>query len=351
MAGSSYGTLFRVSTFGESHGSAVGVVVDGAPAGIEISEEEIQAQLNRRKGGQSPASTPRAEADRIHLASGIFEGKTTGCPILMILYNEDAHSSAYDNIKDLYRPGHADLSFQAKFGIRDWRGSGRASGRETAARVAAGALARKILAKEGVDILAWTGRVGGIACESFDRDEIERNSLRACDAKAASKMLDLVEKVREEEDSLGGVVECRIKGVPAGLGEPVFDKLDAELAKAMLSLGAVKGIEFGAGFAACNMKGSEHNDWMDARGFKTNNAGGILGGISNGNEIVFRIAVKPTSSIAHPQKTVAMDGREVEIRTEGRHDVCICPRIVPVVEAMSAIVLLDMLLRQRSARQ
>lgn len=350
MGGSIYGSFFRISTFGESHGKAVGVIIDGVPAGLEITEAEIQAQLNRRKGGQGPASTPRAEADKIHILSGIFEGRATGCPLLLILYNEDAQSSAYNNIKDLYRPGHADFSFQAKFGLRDWRGSGRASGRETAARVAAGAIARKILEREGISILAWTGRLGGVCCESFDANEIEKNPFRACDAQAAKKMETVVAEARAAEDSLGGLVECRINGVPAGLGEPVFDKLDAELAKAMLSLGAVKGIEFGAGFKAIDMRGSQHNDAMDSNGFVSNNAGGILGGISNGNEIVFRIAVKPTSSIAHVQKTVDHSGRETDIKTEGRHDVCICPRLVPVVEAMAALVIVDMLFRQKNSR-
>jgi chorismate synthase len=346
MGGSSYGTMFRISTFGESHGGAVGVVVDGAAPGVELSEADIQVQLDRRKGGRSAASTPRAEPDKVHILSGVFEGKTTGTPILMVLYNEDARSSAYDGIKDLYRPGHADLSFQAKFGIRDWRGSGRASGRETAARVAAGALARKSLAARGVSLLAYTKRAAGIEGVDFDPAEIERNPLRAADAAAAVRMMAEVEKAKAEEDSVGGVVECRVSGVPAGLGEPVFDKLDAELAKAMLSIGAVKGIEFGAGFAAADSRGSRNNDWMDASGFLTNNAGGILGGISSGAEIVFRVAVKPTSSIASPQKTVGLDGAERIVRTEGRHDVCICPRIVPVVEAMACLVLEDFFKRQ-----
>lgn len=341
MGGSSFGTLFRISTFGESHGGAVGAVLDGAPPGLELSEAEVQVQLDRRKGGQSAASTPRAEPDQVHFMSGVFEGKTTGTPILMILYNKDARPQAYDAIKDLFRPGHADHSYLARYGIRDHRGSGRASGRETAARVAAGAVARKLLEKRGVRVLAYSKRVAGIECASFDAAEIERNPLRACDAAAAERMMAAVEAAKADKDSVGGVVECRISGVPAGLGEPVFDKLDALLAHAMLSIGAVKGIEFGAGFAAADLRGSEHNDWMDSSGFRTNNAGGIIGGISNGAEIVFRLVVKPTSSIEKPQRTVDKDGNEREIVTEGRHDVCILPRIVPVVEAMACLVLED----------
>ncbi len=350
MAGSSFGTLFRISTFGESHGGAVGVVVDGATPGVELSEADIQAQLGRRKGGQSAASTPRAEADIANVLSGVFEGKTTGTPILIILYNKDAQSSAYNEVKGLFRPGHADYTYLAKYGLRDWRGSGRASGRETAGRVAAGAVARKLLAARGVKVLAYTKRAAGIECEKFDPDAIEKNGLRACDAAAAARMMVEVEKAKAANDSVGGIVECRVTGVPAGLGEPVFDKLDAELAKAMLSIGAVKGIEFGMGFAAADLRGSRHNDWMGSDGFLTNNAGGILGGISSGEEIIFRVVVKPTSSIASPQRTVNLSGEEVEVRTEGRHDVCICPRIVPVVEAMTCLVLEDHFKRQAALR-
>lgn len=341
MGGSTFGTLFKVSTFGESHGGAVGVVLDGVPPALELSEAEVQVQLDRRKGGQGPASTPRAEPDQVHFMSGMFEGKTTGTPILMILYNKDARPEAYTAIKDLFRPGHADYTYRARYGIRDYRGSGRASGRETAARVAAGAVARKLLEQRGVRVLAYSQRVAGIECETFDPDQIERNPLRACDAAAAERMMARVEEVKAEKDSVGGIVECRITGVPAGLGEPVFDKLDALLAHGMLSIGAIKGIEFGAGFAAADMRGSEHNDWMSAEGFLSNNAGGIIGGISTGQEIRFRLVVKPTSSIEKPQRTVDVNGVEREIVTEGRHDVCILPRIVPVVEAMACLVLED----------
>jgi chorismate synthase len=341
MAGNSFGQAFRLTTFGESHGGAVGVIVDGVTPGVELSLEDVQKQLDRRKTGQSYITTPRKEPDEVHFMSGIFEGKTTGTPLMMILYNKDAQPSAYNDIKNLYRPGHADFSYQQKYGFRDWRGSGRASGRETAGRVAAGAVARKILESRGISILAYTRRAAGIEIENYDPDVIEKNPLRAPDMVAAEKMNEIISRIKDEEDSMGGIVECRISGVSPGLGEPVFDKLDAELAHAMLSVGAVKGIEFGKGFAAADMRGSEHNDEMGADGFLTNNAGGIIGGISTGEEIIFRIVVKPTSSINRPQRTISTEGDEREIRTEGRHDACICPRIVPVVEAMAAIVILD----------
>jgi chorismate synthase len=346
MAGNSFGQIFKITTFGESHGGAVGVVLDGMTPGIAISEEEIQIQLDRRKPGQSYITTPRAEPDKIHLMSGIFEGKSTGTPILMILYNKDFEPGAYENIKDMFRPGHADYSYFKKYGVRDWRGSGRASGRETSARVAAGAVARKLLEARGVKVIAYTKRAGGIECETFDPEVIEKNPLRACDPVAAEKMLEVISKVKDDEDSMGGIIECRITGVAPGLGEPVFDKLDAELAHAILSVGSTKGIEFGAGFAAADMRGSEHNDQMDSQNFLTNNAGGIIGGISTGNEIVFRVVVKPTSSISRVQKTRDMGGETKEIRTIGRHDACICPRIVPVIEAMACLVLEDHYKRQ-----
>jgi chorismate synthase len=346
MGGSSFGSYFKISTFGESHGGAVGVVIDGVPPGLDLTEEEVQLQMDRRKGGQSLASTPRAEPDLVRFMSGMFEGKTTGTPILMILYNKDARPQAYDAIKGLFRPGHADHTYLSKYGIRDHRGSGRASGRETAARVAAGAVARKLLERRGVRLFAYSKRIAGIQCpeidpRTFDPAVVETNPLRASDPAAAARMMAEIEKAKADKDSVGGVVECRISGVPAGLGEPVFDKLDALLAHAMLSIGAVKGIEFGTGFAAADLRGSEHNDGMRSGGFLSNHAGGIIGGISNGQEIVFRLVVKPTSSIEKPQRTVGVDGVEREIVTEGRHDVCILPRIVPVVEAMACLVLED----------
>lgn len=348
MSGSSFGTLFRISTFGESHGPGVGVIVDGVPPGLPLSEEDIQLEMNRRKPGQSEVTTPRQESDRVHILSGVFEGLTTGTPLGIVLYNQDMRPSAYDEIRELFRPGHADFTYLAKYGIRDHRGSGRASGRETAGRVAAGAVAKKLLARRGVSVTAYTLRAAGISCESYDPAVIEKNPMRASDPKAAEKMVARVKELAEIGDSAGGIIECRIQGVLAGLGEPVFDKLDAELGHAILSLGAVKGIEFGSGFGCADMRGSEHNDWMDSEGFLSNNAGGVLGGISTGQEIVFRAAVKPTSSITVQQKTRDIRGEEREIVTEGRHDPCICPRIVPVMEAMAAIVLEDQFMRHEA---
>jgi chorismate synthase len=348
MSGSIYGKVFTISTFGESHGKAVGVVLDGVTPGIELCEADIQKELDRRKPGQSSVTTPRKESDAVQIMSGIFEGKTTGTPLMMIIYNEDQRSKDYGNIKDLFRPGHADYVYQEKYGIRDYRGSGRASGRETAARVAAGAVAKKLLAAKGVKITAFTKNIGGITAEKYCPEEIEKNIVRTADPDAAPRMIDLIHASIKEENSIGGIVECRISGVPAGIGEPVFDKLDAELAKAALSLGGVKGIEFGAGFGAAKMTGKEHNDEMDSNGFKSNHAGGIIGGISTGNEIVFRIAVKPTSSISLPQNTVDLNGNEVSCETHGRHDPCLCPRIIPVLEAMAALVLID-LIKQHAA--
>lgn len=346
MPGNSFGQSFRITTFGESHGGAVGVIVDGVQPGLPLSEGDVQAQLDRRKPGQSSVTTPRAEPDTVHFMSGVFEGKATGTPLMMILYNKDAQSSAYDDIMDKFRPGHADFTYLKKYGIRDHRGSGRASGRETAGRVAAGAVARKILTARGVSITAYTKRCAGISCETVDFAAIENNPMRAADPVAAEKMVKVIEQLAAEGDSVGGIVECRIAGVPAGLGEPVFDKLEADLGKAMLSLGAVKAFEVGLGFGCVDLRGSQHNDPMDRGGFVSNNAGGIIGGISTGEEIVFRIAVKPTSSISKPQRTIDLQGAEREIRTIGRHDPCICPRIVPVVEAMAALVILDHWQRQ-----
>ncbi len=346
MAGSSFGHVFKISTFGESHGGAVGVVVDGVTPGLEISEEEIQIQLDRRKPGQNFITTPRQEPDRIHILSGHFEGKATGTPMLLILYNQDAQPSAYDDIKNKFRPGHADFTYLKKYGLRDYRGSGRASGRETAARVAAGTIARKLLSQRGVSVIAYSKRVAGVECQTYDPSVIEKNLLRACDLVAADEMVKRLTTIKDNQDSAGGIIECRVNGLQAGLGEPVFDKLDAELAHAMLSIGAVKGIEFGTGFAAADMLGSEHNDWMDKNGFISNHAGGIIGGISTGAELIFRIVVKPVSSISSTQRTVTIQGQETEIKTEGRHDTCICPRIIPVVEAMVCLVLEDAYKRQ-----
>ena len=348
MFGSSFGRFLTITTFGESHGAAVGVIVDGLPPGMEISESDVQKELDRRKPGQSDLTTPRKESDKIAFLSGVFEGRTTGVPMAMMLRNTDIRSRDYSEIADKFRPGHADYTYLKKYGLRDWRGSGRASGRETAARVAAGAVARKWLKLKGVEILAWTHAAAGIECTAFSADEIEKNPMRACDPEAANRMADRVKALMEAGDSAGGIVQCRVSGMPAGLGNPVFDKLEAELAKAVLSIGAVRGFEIGAGFAAANMKGSEHNDHMDSEGFLTNNSGGVIGGISTGEDIVFRAAVKPTSSISRPQTTRNTAGETVEIRTEGRHDPVICPRLVPVVEAMAALVLMDAWLAQRA---
>ena len=356
MGGSSFGNILRVSTFGESHGGGVGVIVDGMPSGIPIREQEIQLELNRRKPGQSEFSTPRSEADRIHLLSGIFEGHTTGTSIGMVLYNQDTRSQDYDNIRNAYRPGHADWSYDSKYGFRDWRGSGRASGRETAARVAAGAIARKMLSGLGVQILAYTEEAAGIVAKNFEPKVIEQNPFRTCDLEAAEKMAERVREIAQNKDSAGGIVACRIVGVPAGWGEPVFDKLDANLAKAMLSIGAVKGFEIGAGFQAARMLGSQHNDSLRPGqnphqvDFASNHAGGVIGGISTGAPIFFRLPVKPTSSISLPQQTITRGNEEVELLVQGRHDPIICPRIVPVVEAMSALVLADHYLRQCATR-
>lgn len=346
MPGSTFGEQFKITTFGESHGAAVGVIVDGVTPGLRIDEGYIQSEMDRRKPGQSNVTTPRKEPDTVHVVSGVFEGKATGTPLCMILFNSDVRSSDYDSIRNLFRPGHADYTYTKKYGIRDYRGSGRASGRETAGRVAAGAIAKLSLRERGITIQAYTCRVADIECRSIDVDVIERNPVRAADLDAAEQMVSLISELALTGDSCGGIIECVVSGAPAGLGEPVFDKLDADLAKAIMSLGGVKGFEIGSGFGCVTMRGSTHNDWLDESGFRSNNAGGILGGISTGQEIRFRVAVKPTSSISVPQQTVDLHGTEREIRTEGRHDPCLCPRLVPVVEAMTALVLEDHCKRQ-----
>jgi chorismate synthase len=341
MPGNSFGERFRVTTFGESHGLAVGVIVDGVTPGVELDTNAIQVELDRRRPGQSLVTTQRKEPDKVEIVSGVFEGRTTGAPLMMVLYNRDAKSGAYEPIKELFRPGHADYTYFKKYGLRDHRGGGRSSARETAGRVAAGAVAKQLLARRGVRIVAYTLAAGGIVCERVDLEAIEANPMRACDLQAAAEMVKRVADARSQGDSIGGVLECRITGVPAGLGEPVFDRLDAELAKAIMSIPAIKGIEFGAGFAAADMTGSEHNDELTPEGFATNHAGGVLGGISTGQEIVFRAAIKPTSSISQPQQTINLQGEATTIQTKGRHDPCLCPRAVPVIEAMAAIVLED----------
>lgn len=363
MAGNTFGKIFRVTTFGESHGAAIGAVVDGCPAGLRLCEDDIQKQLDRRKPQASlgASATNRREPDKVRILSGVFEGATEGTPIAMLIENTSQHSSDYGNLVDTFRPGHGDFTYFSKYGARDYRGGGRASGRETASRVAAGAVAQKFLETCGIHITAYTTRAAGISCEVRDLSIIEKNTLRACDMKAAEKMEERVAELRKQGESTGGIVECVISGCLAGLGEPVFDKIDAELAKAMLSIGAVKGIEFGAGFAVADMTGSENNDEMRADAstsagisFLSNNAGGTLAGISSGQDIVFRVAIKPVPSIFKTQQTVraSADGtfENAELAIKGRHDVCLCPRIVPVVEAMSALVIADMMLRARSAK-
>lgn len=350
MASNSFGNVLRFTTFGESHGPGIGVIVDGVPAGIPVSEQDIQVDLDKRRPGQSRVTTPRKESDTVHIQSGVFEGKTTGHPVGMLINNSDADSTQYDNIKDLFRPGHADYTWFRKYGIRDHRGSGRASARETACRVAAGALAKQILKPRGITIAAGGIQVGEIRGSVFDPAAVYANPVRAADPSAAAEMEALILRLAEEKDSVGGVVECRVDGLPAGLGEPVYHKLDAELAFAILGLGAVKGIEFGEGFAAASLRGSENNDPLGEDGFLSNHAGGILGGVSTGQRLVFRAAIKPTSSIARVQRSMSTDWKPVEFAIDGRHDPCLIPRIVPVIEAMTAFVLADMLLMDRLAR-
>ncbi len=354
MAGSTFGSMFRITTWGESHGWGIGVVVDGCPAGLPLAEEDIQKELDRRRVGQSKVTSQRQEEDRVEILSGLFQGQTTGTPIAMIVRNKDADSSKYEAIKHLFRPGHADFTYQQKYGIRDYRGGGRASARETVGRVAAGAIAKKILAREGMEIFGYTIQIHTIQAKRFDREEIERNMVRCPDREAAEQMVERIIEARKAGDSVGGIVEVVARGVPAGLGEPVFDKLDADLAKGLMSIPAVKGVEVGAGFQAATMFGSEHNDPLINKegriGTLTNHAGGIVGGISNGEDIVVRIVVKPTSSILKEQQSVDIEGNPVTLRVEGRHDPCVCPRAVPIAEAMVALVLVDHFLRQRVSR-
>lgn len=348
MGGNSFGTLFRVTTWGESHGKALGVVIDGCPPRIELSEEYIQKEMEKRRPGQYVGSSPRKERDRIEILSGVFEGKTLGSPISIIIWNEDVDSTPYDEIRDIFRPGHADFTYQVKYGIRDHRGGGRASARETVGRMAGGAVAKKVLGKEGVEIIAYTVELGGIQIEKIDFEEIERNVLRCPDRKAAVAMERKIEETKERGDTLGGIVEILVRGCPSGLGEPVFDKLEADLAKALMSIGAVRGVEIGAGFGAARMFGSECNDPLGPEGFEKNDAGGILGGISSGADLLLRVAVKPVPSIYLGQKTVDSSMMPVTLQIKGRHDISPIPRINSVCEAMVAIVLADHLLRQKA---
>lgn len=356
MAGSMYGKLFRVSTWGESHGKGVGVVVDGCPAGLELSEDDIQVYLNRRKPGQSKYSTPRKEDDSVEILSGVFEGKTTGTPISMVVMNHTQRSSDYSEIASYYRPGHADFTFDEKYGFRDYRGGGRSSGRETIARVAAGAIAAKVLKQFGIELLTYTKAIGPIEIDysQFDASEIMNNSLNMPDAEAAKKAGVYIEEMMKAHDSVGGIAECIVTGMPTGIGETVFDKLDANLAKAIVSIGAVKGFEIGDGMAVAKAIGSQNNDGFvmkDGTVQKlSNHAGGILGGMSDGSPIVIRAAFKPTPSILHEQSTVNKVGEDIQISIKGRHDPIIVPRAVVVVEAMTALTLLDGLMENMCSR-
>uniref|UniRef100_A0A7C3ARU6 Chorismate synthase n=1 Tax=Thermorudis sp. TaxID=1969470 RepID=A0A7C3ARU6_9BACT len=353
--GSTFGRLFRITTWGESHGPAIGVIIDGCPAGVEISEELIQHDLDRRRVGQSKVTSPRQEQDRVTILSGVFEGKTTGAPISLITYNADADSSKYEPLRDVFRPGHADYTYWAKYGHRDHRGGGRSSARETWGRVAAGAVARQLLRTvAGIEVYGFVRELAGIKMETFDREEIDRNLVRCPDPVAAEKMIAAILEAKEQQDSVGGIVEVRADNVPPGLGEPTMDKLDAVIGYAMLGIPAVKGVEIGEGFSSTRMRGHEHNDefYLENGRVRTvsNHAGGMLGGISNGEQIVVRLAVKPTSSVARPQRTVDIHGNERVITVEGRHDPSICPRVVPVAEAMLLLVLADFYLLNRAAR-
>lgn len=354
MANNSFGQIFRITTFGESHGPAVGVVIDGVPANLPVSESDIQFDLDRRRPGQSKVTTHRKESDKVEILAGIFEGKTTGAPLALLIRNEDQRTKDYEEMKNLFRPGHADFTYWMKYGNRDYRGGGRASGRETACRVAAGAVAKKILHEQKINIVAYTLAIGGIYAKKKDYSVIEKNIVRAPDMEASERMIAKVEEARKNCDSVGGIVEAVAHGCPPGLGDPIYDKLNARLAYALMSIGAVRGVEFGAGFAAAGMLGSQHNDKFYVDGervrTRTNNAGGILGGISTGEDIIVRAAVKPTSSIAQKQSTISRDFKAATIEVKGRHDPCICPRIVPVVEAMIALTVVDALMMQKAIK-
>jgi len=353
----SYGSLFRINTFGESHGPAIGVVIDGCPAGLEIDEPFIQSELNRRKPGQSKITTQRKEDDTFKILSGVFEGKSTGTPIAIVIENQDQRSKDYGHIAETYRPSHADYTYDVKYGNRDFRGGGRSSARETAARVAAGAIAKLMLLKEGVTINAFVSQVGELKAPYYtqlDLSKTEDNIVRCPDPATAEKMIALIDQVRLERDTIGGLVTCVIKNTPVGLGEPVFDKLHAELGKAMLSINAVKGFEYGSGFEGTQLRGSQHNDEFYNEGgrtrTKTNHSGGVQGGISNGEDIYFNVAFKPVATIMQDQQSVDTSGNAVTVSGKGRHDPCVLPRAVPIVEAMAALVIVDFLLRARLSK-
>jgi len=361
MPGNSFGELFRITTFGESHGGSVGVVIDGCPPGLELGEGDIQPELDRRKPGQSAITTPRKEEDQVRILSGVFEGRTTGTPILILAHNKDMRPEDYRELGGMLRPSHADYTYQAKYGLRDWRGSGRASARETLARVAAGAVARKYLLERcGIETVSFVERVKDIAAEcdpiAVRRSEVEANIVRCPAAGAAKRMQALIEATKAEGDSVGGIICGVVHNVPPGLGEPVFDKLHADLGKAMLSINAVKGFEIGSGFSCVRLKGSEHNDAFvrapdGSVATKSNNSGGVQGGISNGMPIVFRVAFKPVATIGKQQETLDARGEAVKLKAAGRHDPCVLPRAVPIVDAMAALGVRDHLLRQKAQNQ
>lgn len=358
MAGNQFGEIFKISTFGESHGTAIGVVIDGCPAGLRILPEFIQKEMDRRRPGQSSIVTQRKEADIIEILSGVYESQTTGAPLAMILKNVDQHTTDYDHIKDKFRPSHADFTYQQKWGLRDHRGGGRSSARETAARVAAGAVAKLFLHHLDVHIHAFVSQVGDIIYqpdfEQIKIEDIESTPVRCPDEVIANKMIELIKEVRKEGDTIGGVVTCLVRGCPPGLGEPAFDKLHAELGHAMLSINACKGFEIGSGFQGVTMRGSQHNDifYKDGETIKTrsNHSGGIQGGISNGMDIYFRVAFKPVATIIPAQESVDLEGHSVSVTGKGRHDPCVVPRAVPIVEAMTALVLADHVLRHRASK-
>lgn len=348
MAGNTFGRLLRVTTWGESHGPALGAVIDGCPPRLALSVDDIQADLARRRPGVQAHASSRREPDQVEILSGVFDGLTTGTPISLIIYNRDMQSQDYDELRRVFRPGHGDFTYQAKYGLRDHRGGGRAAARETAARVAAGAVAQKVLDREGMQVLAYTLELGGVRAAAFDESRIWDNPFGCPDPEVVAAMEARVQEVRTRGDSLGGLVQVLVRGCPPGLGEPVFDKLDAALAGAVMSVGAVKGVEIGAGFAAAKMLGSENNDPLVPGGFASNHAGGILAGISNGDEIILTIAVKPIPSIAREQQTIDLAGRPCTLQVKGRHDISAIPRILPVLVAMVRLTLADMLLRQRA---
>lgn len=360
MAGNTFGTIFKITTYGESHGIGLGVVIDGCPAGLEIDQTYIQSELKRRRPGQSKIVTQRNEADEALIQSGVFEGKSTGTPIHIFIPNEDPRSKDYDHNVQIFRPSHADFTYDQKYGIRDHRGGGRSSARETAARVAAGAIAKLFLNKFNISITAFVSQVGHIkmppeAIVHPNKDEIESNIVRCAHAQSAAEMEKLIKEIKKEGDTIGGVIHCKIEGMPIGLGEPVFDKLHADLAKAMMSINAAKGFEYGSGFSSVTMKGSEHNDafYVDEKNkvkTKTNHSGGVQGGISNGMDLYFNVAFKPVATIVYEQETVDSNQNETTIQGKGRHDPCVVPRAVPIVEAMAAIVLADHILRQKTSR-